>query len=36
MTALAEIGALPSLVGAWFAPMVFLAAGVTAVLYLEG
>lgn len=36
MTALAETGAVPTVLGAWFAPVVFLAAGATAVLYLEG
>ncbi|MEO6340726.1 MAG: LptF/LptG family permease [Caulobacteraceae bacterium] len=36
MTALAETGALPSVVGAWFAPVLFLAAAATTVLYLEG
>jgi len=35
MTAFAETGALPSLLGAWFAPVVFSAGALTALLYLE-
>lgn len=35
MTAMAETGALPSLLGAWFAPVIFAAGALTALLYLE-
>jgi lipopolysaccharide export system permease protein len=35
MTAMAETGATPSLLGAWFAPVIFAAGGLTALLYLE-
>ena len=35
MTAFAETGALPSLLGAWFAPVVFAFGAATALLYLE-
>jgi lipopolysaccharide export system permease protein len=35
MTAMAETGATPSLLGAWFAPVIFAAGALTALLYLE-